>query len=81
MPQMRPLPPGFDPVTAGRLGLWLMGLRNHSGRFGSGTEPEMPRSMKTLVSRQPCCVAPTPWRSRAWPAALPAIDQPNLPRS
>jgi len=24
-----PLPPGLDPVTAGRFGLWLLGQRNH----------------------------------------------------
>lgn len=24
-----PLPKGFDPVAAGRLGLWLLGKRNH----------------------------------------------------
>jgi hypothetical protein len=24
-----PLPPGLDPVTAGRFGLWLLGKRNH----------------------------------------------------
>ena len=28
MPELR-LPPGLDPVTAGRLGLWLLGQRSH----------------------------------------------------
>lgn len=26
---MKPLPPGLDPVTAGRFGLWLLGKRSH----------------------------------------------------
>ena len=29
MPTPLQLPPGLDPVTAGRLGLWLLGKRNH----------------------------------------------------
>src|SRR5262249_1935833 len=30
---MKPLPPGLDPVQAGRFGLWLWGRREHSRRL------------------------------------------------
>lgn len=30
MPGFQQLPPGLDPVTAGRFGLWLLGKRSHA---------------------------------------------------
>ena len=35
----KPLPPGLDPVTAGRFGLWLLGRRSHERALKRRSSP------------------------------------------
>jgi hypothetical protein len=58
------LPAGLDPVKAGRLGLWLLGKRNH---FAAKKRRGWPlrEGTGTLASRFVCLIAP--WELREYP--------------
>lgn len=53
------LPPGLDPVTAGRMGLWLLGKRGHE-RAIRRRDPQYRVPHSTLASATCCAVLP--WR-------------------
>jgi len=67
-----PLPPGLDPVTAGRFGLWLLGQRNHRAaqRRRRGSLRVYPASDASRFARLVC-----PWIIAEYPGAEVLISQ------
>lgn len=63
-PAMPPpkLPPGLDPVTAGRWGLWLLGKRQHTAKLRrSFSNPTY--ALRSLLDRATNAICPWPlWR-------------------
>ena len=59
-----PLPPGLSPVEAGRIGLWLLGQRNHRAalrRRSSAFRAYKPSRLSRFAS------IATPWLVREYP--------------
>ena len=70
--QRQPLPPGLDPVTAGRWGLWLLGNRSH----------RRAQQRTVSASRVPGCGACdrflyllAPWRYNEYPGRMQILAE------
>src|SRR5271166_2945602 len=63
------LPPGLTPVEAGRMGLWLLGRRNHHAAIKRRRRRYQQRGYvgDTLISRWSRIAAP--WRWNGYPGA------------
>ena len=71
-PLAPPLPPGLNPVTAGRFGLWLLGQRSHR-------KAQRRRLAATRVCRGGLChrfvCLLLPWRVEEYPGAIQAFAE------
>ncbi len=68
-----PLPPGLSPVDAGRLGLWLLGRRNHRAAIKRRRPYRHRAYLRTPAARWAAVAAP--WRSDSYPGAEVLISQ------